>query len=115
MYSPFSIGSVGNIATGSINPQNSNLNNISPFFAGLGFSSNPPYSPNSFTQFILDISWFFANPEGRAIAEIATIIPIFTFLIIYRSSKKEKDVIKSNLINGKKIDDIHKKIVEAEE
>ena len=50
LYSPFASGGVSNIATGSINPSNANLGQISGIWATLGFTSNPPYSPNAMKE-----------------------------------------------------------------
>jgi hypothetical protein len=66
MYSPFGTGATSNIAVGSINPSNSNLNTVSGIWASLGFGSNPPYS----SDILQIVIWFFSSPFGRAMGEI---------------------------------------------
>ena len=83
LYSPFTTGSVQNIALGSINPTTTNIQNVTGIWAFMGFSSNPPYSIAS-AQFIL---WFMEQPTGRAIVELIVLIGAVFELIFYINAR----------------------------
>jgi hypothetical protein len=90
LYSPFTTGGVTNIATGSINPVNTNLGQTSGIWATLGFTSNPPYSPNAMKEIELVGIWAMQNAGGRLIAGLVAILTILYVLIVLADREKRK-------------------------
>ena len=78
------------IATGSINPSNANLGQISGIWATLGFTSNPPYSPNAMKEIELVAIWAMQNAGGRLIAGLVAILTILYILIVLSDREKKK-------------------------
>ena len=111
MFSPFRIDTVPTTAVGYISPSNSNLQSVSAIWSGLGFTTNPPYSPNVAREISLIFTWIVANAGGRLLTFIVGIATLLYFLWMYTNSKKRK----SNIYGSKKlqmqVEDIHKKVV----
>jgi hypothetical protein len=118
MFSPFRIDTVPTTAVGYISPSNSNLQSVSAIWSGLGFTTNPPYSPNVAREISLIFTWIVANAGGRLLTFIVGIATLLYFLWMYTNSKKRK----SNIYGSKKlqmqvedtqkkVDEMHSKIV----
>ena len=90
LYAPFATGGVSNIATGSINPTDANLGQVSGIWATLGFTSNPPYSPNAMKEIELVAIWAMQNAGGRLIAGLVAILTILYVLIVLADREKKK-------------------------
>ena len=106
MYSPFSIGSVGNIATGSINPQNSNLQSVTGIYAALGFTAGPPNGEGSIGL----VLWFFSQSSGRAIVELVVLIAAFVEIYFYWLTGNKRSSIKTDQTMKMQINEIHDKV-----
>jgi hypothetical protein len=105
IFSPFAIGGVSDIATGSINPSNSNLQHIPSLLQTLSFTSAPP-STGGLVAWII---WFFSSEFGKAVAEVIFLLSAILTMYLAMQDKKKKNVNKVLVQTYKNTKDIKDK------
>lgn len=111
LYTPFKIGGISNIATGSISPATTSFN--LGIWEQLGFSTSPPpfTGIGSIGPYI---TWILYNAGGRAIAGLVAIATLLYFAIMLNKKDKVKGTTRRNIITNKKVDAIYDKVVGEE-
>ena len=88
LASPFAIGSFSNLATGSLNPSNTNFAHVNGIWLELGYTTNPPYGSGIVSLAI----WFFASEFGRAMEIMIFIISgLIAIALALRDRNKPMD------------------------